>query len=192
MIKMKCSIYVFSLLLYVSISGATDKFYSDGGSGSGWGWFSLVILVPVGIYILYLTFHSPIDKVIKNTDSWKKFEKESKEEELWQKRIKEEEYRLQQIESQKKSREIMLRKRTYITDGAKERLIREVQRNLADGSFSYPKGAKPYNNEFPYDAIFDDGTKIYYDGREDSQGYNICSKWYYEETHEPLYKDEDE
>lgn len=191
---MKYTIYVFSLLLYVSIAGATDKFYSDGESGPGVGWFSLVILVPVGIAILYLTFHSPIDKVIKNTDSWKKFEKESKEEELRQKRIKEEKYRLQEIESQKKSREIMLRKRTYLTDIQKETLIREVQRNLADGSFSYPKGAKPYNNEFPYDAIFNDGTKIYYDGSEDDPrySYSYYSKWYYEETHEPFYKDEDE
>lgn len=189
---MKYSIYVFSLLLYVSITSATDKFYSDGSGGSGWGWFGLVIIIPAGIIFLNLIFGSPIDKAIKNTDSWKKIEKELNEEELRQKRIKEEEYRLQKIESQKKSREIMLRKRTYITDGAKERLIREVQRNLADGSFSYPKGAKPYNNEFPYDAIFDDGTKIYFSGREDDQGFSCFSKWYYEETHEPLYKDEDE
>lgn len=186
--KMKYLMYIFFPLVHVSIASATDKFYSDGSGGSSdSGVGMLVILAPVAIIFLFGLGYS-------KTDSFKKWEKEEEEREAWETERMKEESRLQELEEQKGRRKRMLERRTHVSDIEKERLIRNIRRDLEDGSFSYPEGAKPYNRDFPYDAIFDDGNKIYYvasgyAGREHEGNSHGPGNWYYEETHELLYKE---
>ena len=76
------------------------------------------------------------------------------------------------IEYERDRRMSELQRRASMTPFYKENLIKESIKEVQHGYFVYPKGAKPYN-EFPYDAVLDDGTKIYW-----------ANGWYYEDTYE--------
>jgi len=108
----------------------------------------------------------------------KKLNKEVDEREAQEKKEKEEKYKLESIASERDSRMSVLQRRASMTSFDKENLIKEGIKLIQHGHFVYPKGAKPYN-EFPYDAVLDDGTKIY-----TSESRRRLGIWYYEDTYE--------
>jgi hypothetical protein len=151
----------------------TDKFYSDGsGSSSDWGILGFIIVVPIVILFINAFLGHPLHDQIEKTKWKKKLNKEVDEREAQEKKEKEEKYKLESIASERDRRMSELQRRASMTPFYKENLIKESIKEVQHGYFVYPKGAKPYN-EFPYDAVLDDGTKIYW-----------ANGWYYEDTYE--------